>query len=88
MMEDKEFMEKCIDMVIEYYNNLVEITDNYQLKEEDVHIVSMYTVLGNTKALLSTNVFDGMYYEITFSNEENCFYFDAYKKWSHQRYDL
>ena len=76
-MNYNEFMEKCIDMVIEYYNNLFEITDNYHLTEDDVNIVSMYTILNNHKALLSTNVFDGMYYEITFSNDENCFYFDG-----------
>ena len=85
-MDSKEFMEKAKDMVIEYYNNLVEITDNYQLKEEDVYIVWMCSTLGNNKALLSTNIVDGMYYEITYDNNCNTFYFDAYKKWSHQEY--
>ena len=85
-MDSKEFMEKAKDMVIEYYNNLVEITDNYQLTEEDVYIVWMCSTLGNNKALLSTNIVDGMYYEITYDNNCNTFYFDAYKKWSHQEY--
>lgn len=85
-MDSKEFMEKAKDMVIEYYNNLVEITDNYQLKEEDVYIVWMCSTLGNNKALLSTTVPDGMYYEITYDTNNNTFYFDAYKKWSHQEY--
>lgn len=87
MMEDKEFMEKATDMVIEYYNSLVEVTDNYQLKEDDVYIVWMCSILGNNKALLSTNVPDGLYYEITYDNNKNTFYFDAYKKWSHQEYE-
>ena len=87
-MDDKEFMEKAKDMVIEYYNNLVEITDNYQLEEKDVYIVWMCSILGNNKALLSTNIVDGMYYEITYDNNKNIFYFDAYKKWSHQEYSL
>ena len=86
-MEDKEFMEKATDMVIEYYNSLVEVTDNYQLKEDDVYIVWMCSILGNNKALLSTNVPDGLYYEITYDNNKNTFYFDAYKKWSHQEYE-
>ncbi|MBQ2653285.1 MAG: hypothetical protein IJF83_07005 [Methanobrevibacter sp.] len=86
-MEDKEFMEKATDMVIEYYNSLVEVTDNYQLKETDVYIVWMCSILGNNKALLSTNVPDGLYYEITYDNNKNTFYFDAYKKWSHQEYE-
>ena len=86
-MEDKEFMEKATDMVIEYYNSLVEVTDNYQLKETDVYIVWMCSILGNNKALLSTNVPDGLYSEITYDNNKNTFYFDAYKKWSHQEYE-
>ena len=77
-MEDKEFMIKSTDMVIEYYNNQVEITDNYTLKETDVYIVWMCSILGNNKALLSTTVPDGMYYEITYDTNNNTFYFDAY----------
>ncbi len=87
-MEDKEFMEKAKDMVIEYYNNQVEITDNYQMQEADVYIVWMCMILGNNKALLSTTVSDGMYYEITYDNNQNTFYFDAYKKWDHQKYGI
>ena len=87
-LDESEFREKCIDMVIEYYNNLVEITDNYQIKETDVYIVWMCSILGNNKALLSTNVPDGMYYEITYDISSNTFYFDAYKKWNHQEYSL
>lgn len=87
-MEDKKFMEKCTDMVLEYYNSNVEITDNYQINEENVYIVWMCSILGNNKALLSTTVSDGMYYEITFDNNRNTFYFDAYKKWDHKNYEL
>ena len=86
-MKDKEFMEKAIDMVIEYYNNQVEITDNYHITEQDVYIVWMASILMNNKALLSTTVSDGMYYEITYDNNHNKFYFDAYKKWDHKEYD-
>ena len=85
-MEDKEFMEKATDMVIEYYNNQVEITDNYKIRETDVYIVWMASILMNNKALLSTNVPDGMYYEITYDNNNETFYFDAYKKWDYKEY--
>ncbi len=87
-MEDKKFMEKCTDMVLEYYNSNVEITDNYQITEADVYIVWMCSILGNNKALLSTTVSDGMYYEITFDNNNKTLYFDAYKKWDHKNYEL
>lgn len=44
-------------------------------------LVWVCKTLQNNKALLSTNVSDGMYYEITFNGDKNEFYFDAYKKW-------
>lgn len=61
-----------------------------RLKESN-HCYRMFqqkvqSTLGNNKALLSTNIVDGTYYEITYDNNCNTFYFDAYKKWSHQEY--
>ena len=85
-MEDKKFMQNCIDMVIEYYNNNVEVTDNYHITEGEVYIVWMCSILGNNKALLSTTVSDGMYYEITYNTSSDEFYFDAYKKWDNKVY--
>ena len=41
----------------------------------------MCKTLKNSKALLSTNVSDGMYYEITYNGDKDEIYFDAYKKW-------
>ena len=35
--------------------------------------------LQNNKALLSTNISDGMYYECTYNGDKNELYFDAYK---------
>lgn len=86
-MKDKEFMEKAIDMVIEYFNSNVEITDEYQIDESNVYIVWMCMILTNNKALLSTTVPDGLYYEITYDNDTNTFYFNVYKKWDHKKYD-
>lgn len=34
--------------------------------------------------MLSTNVPDGMYYEITYNGAKNEAYFDAYKKWENK----
>lgn len=87
-MEDKEFMEKATDMVIESYNELVEVTDHYHLKENDVYIVWMCSILGNNKALLSTTVPDGMYYEVTYNKEKDELYLDGYKKIIHKEYQL
>lgn len=87
-MEDKDFMEKAIDMVLTAYNELVEVTDNYTLTSDDVYIVWMCSILGNNKALLSTKVPDGMYYEVTYNNDKDELYLDGYKKLIHKEYQL
>ena len=45
----------------------------------DVFVVWYCKTLQNHKALLSTPVSDGMYYEITYNGDKNEIYFDAYK---------
>jgi hypothetical protein len=73
----KQFMK----IVVDYYNNHVDVTDNKTLTEDDVYIVWYCKTLQNCKALLSTTVSDGMYYEITYNGNKKEFYLDAYKKW-------
>ena len=36
--------------------------------------------LQNNKAMVSTTVSDGMYYELTYNGDKNELYLDAYKK--------
>ena len=43
-------------------------------------VVWQSKVLQNNKALLSTTIIDGMYYEVTFNGDISEIYFDAYKK--------
>lgn len=73
----KQFMK----IIVDYYNNHVDVTDNKTLTEDDVYIVWYCKTLQNCKALLSTTVSDGMYYEITYNGDKKEFYLDAYKKW-------
>lgn len=42
--------------------------------------------LQNFKALASTTLPDGMYYEITYNGDKDELYFDAYKKWENIRF--
>lgn len=42
----------------------------------------------NAKALLSTTVSDGMYYELTYNGDKKELYLDAYKKWENKKIDV
>ena len=55
-----------------------------KITEDDVFIVWMCKTLQNSKALASTTLFDGMYYELTFNGDKKELYFDAYKKWENK----
>ena len=80
-MDTQKFIQKSIQMVVNYFNSHVDVTNRKELKPEDVYVVWSCKTLGNNKALLSTTVPDGMYYEITYNGAKNEAYFDAYKKW-------
>lgn len=83
-MGTKEFLESCKKEVLEYFNKRSEKTDKFEIREDDVFIVWSCKTLQNNKALLSTTVSDGMYYEITYNGDKNELYFDAYKKWENK----
>ncbi len=83
-MDNQKFMDLCKNVVVDYYNNQVDITDEYHITTENVFVVWICKTLQNNKALLSTNVHDGMYYECTYNGDKNELYLDAYKKWENQ----
>jgi hypothetical protein len=77
--------DKAIDIVIDYVIKHTDKTD-YIIREcdgkpeFDVYIVWKCKTLQNWKWLISTNLPDGMYYELTYNGDKNEFYLDAYKK--------
>ena len=73
--------EKAKQLVVEYFNQRVDKTDNRKITIDDVYVVWFCKTLQNWKALLSTTVSDGMYYEITHNGDKKETYIDAYKKW-------
>lgn len=76
-----DMITKCKKLVTQYFNERVEITDNKTISLNDVYVVWTCKTLQNFKALLSTTVSDGMYYEITYNGDKKEFYLDAYRKW-------
>lgn len=83
-MDSKKFIELCKNEVVKYANEHLDKTDNKQITTDDVFVVWSCKTLQNNKALLSTTLFDGMYYEITYNGDKNEAYFDAYKKWENK----
>lgn len=79
MMEQDKFINICIDEIVKYFNEESDKSDNYTLTKGDVFVVWCCKTLQNNKALLSTTVSDGMYYEITYNGDKDEVYFDAYK---------
>ena len=87
-MSNDNMMELCKKVVVDYFNSRVDKTDNTQLTEDNVYIVWFSKTLQNFKALVSTTVSDGMYYEITYNGDKNELYLDAYKKWENKKITL
>lgn len=87
-MGNEEFLNKCKEIVVKYFNKHVEKTDRKIISKDDVFIVWSVKCLQNNKALVSTNVSDGMYYEITHNGDKKEIYVDAYKKWENFKINL
>ena len=83
-MANDKFLELCKKTVVDYFNNRVEITDNMKITKDNVFIVWSCKTLQNNKALVSTNISDGMYYELTYNGDKKELYLDAYKKWENK----
>ena len=83
-MGNEEFLRKCMEIVRDYTNEHLDKTDNKEIALDDVFIVWSCKTLQNNKALLSTKLFDGMYYEITHNGDKKEIYVDAYKKFENR----
>ena len=83
-MDTSKFLDLCKKEVAKYTNCHLDKTDKKQIAEEDVFVVWNCKTLQNNKALLSTTLFDGMYYELTYNGDKQELYFDAYKKWENK----
>ena len=73
--------EKAKQIVVDYFNSRVDVTDGKKITKDDVYVAWFCKTLQNWKALVSTNVSDGMYYEITHNGDKDETYVDVYKKW-------
>ena len=81
-MDNDKFIQLCKEKVVDYTNatmNLSSVNPPVHISTSDVYVVWLNRTLQNNKALLSTTVSNGMYYEVTYNGDKNEMYFDAYK---------
>lgn len=81
-MSNEEFIQKSKDLVRDYAIEHLDKTD--EIPEFNVYVVWSCKTLQNGKALLSTDLKDGMYYECTYNGDKKEIYFDAYKKFENR----
>lgn len=74
--------EKAIGIVRKYIVSHLDKSD--EMPDFDVYTVWKAKILQNWKYLLSSTLFDGMYYELTFNGDKQEWYLDAYKKFENQ----
>ena len=83
-MINDEMLDLCKKVVVDYFNENVDKTDGLKINKDNVFIVWFSKSLQNFKALVSTTVSDGMYYELTYNGDKKELYLDAYKKWENK----
>lgn len=80
-MDNGLFIHLAKHYVLEFTNEqVVKLLKLKPIEEKDVYVVWVCKTLQNNKALLSTTLDDGMYYEVTFNGDKQEIYFDTYEK--------
>ena len=74
--------ERAVKIVKDYVEEHLDKSDG--VVSYNVFIVWKCKTLQNWKWLLSTTLFDGMYYELTYNGDKKEFYLDAYKKFENR----
>lgn len=74
-MGNDEFLKIATEEVRRYTDEHLEGPQEY-----GVYVVWSCKTLQNNKALLSTTLSDGMYFEATYNGDKKELYFDAYHK--------
>lgn len=70
--------ERALSIVKEYISKHLDKSDVQP--EFEVYTVWKAKTLQNWKYLISSTLYDGMYYELTYNGDKKEWYLDAYKK--------
>lgn len=85
-MTNEKFIETAKNIVMDYATTHLDKSD--EVPKFEAYVVWNAYILGNIKALISTTLHDGMYYEVTYNALKNEIYFDAYKKFENRKIEL
>ena len=78
-MNELEFSKKARELVANYVSGI-----NSPFNPDKVYIVWLCKTLQNSKAMLSTDIKDGRYFEVTYNGDKDEFYLDSYVKESNE----
>ena len=73
---------KALEIVRTYIKEHLDRSD--ATPEFDVYTVWKCKTLQNWKFLISSSLYDGMYYELTYNGDKHEWYLDAYKKFENR----
>ena len=79
-----EFIPLAKQTVLDYVRAHLDVTNNVNVSINDIYVVWFCKTLQNWKALISTTLPDGMYYEVTYNGDKKEIYLDAYKKFENK----
>jgi hypothetical protein len=73
---------EALKIVRDYIDEHIDKSDPIPIY--DVYMVWKCKTLQNWKYMISSTLFDGMYYELTFNGDKKEWYLDAYKKFENK----
>lgn len=77
-MSSRDFINLAIEYVYELAKEGLDPTDKVEFTKNNVYVVSHSFILLNQKAMLSTTLSDGKYYEVTYNEKTGEIYVDQY----------
>ena len=77
---DPDVLLRSAKIAVIHAYSATDAADTVELTENDIYIVWFSKTLQNWKALLSTDLHDGLYYEVTYNGDKHSAYVDTYKK--------
>lgn len=76
----ESFTDKAKRIVMDHYNVQALANGTNILQPYDIYVVWFSKTLQNWKALVSTDMHDGLYYEVTHNGDKKETYLDVYQK--------